>query len=164
MAPNTMLKSVLQQIPASLVMIMLAGSMLSGCETAQTRPDNSTDYLASVTPEHRRIIAKKQIAAGFTNLEVELAWGLPAYRRVSDDALQQIWYYTTIIQVNHYVTVKKKNPATGLDDYVEEPYPVQREVITRSVYFEEGVVTRWKIYPVSNDLIMKDESGNTPRE
>jgi len=159
-----MIKSVLQQITVSLVMIILAGSLLSGCETVQTPPDRISDYLASVTPEHRTIIANKQIAGGFTPLEVELAWGTPAYRRVSDDTLKQIWYYTTIIQDHHYVTVKKKNPATGLEEYVEEPYPVQREVIARIVYFEEDLVVRWKIYPVPNNLIKEHESGSAPPE
>jgi hypothetical protein len=43
---------------------------------------------------------------------------------------------------------------------VEEPYPVKREMILRTVDFEEGVVTRWKIYPLTNKLIKEIESGS----
>jgi hypothetical protein len=160
MKPATTVRSVLQRITASLVMVILVGGLLSGCQTAQTQPGGTTDDPAAVSPEHRRIINKKQIARGFTPLEVELAWGKPASRKTSEDELKQIWYYTAIVTVSHYVTVKRTNPNTGLEEYVEEPYPVKREMILRTVDFEEGLVARWKIYPLSNRLINELESGN----
>jgi hypothetical protein len=107
MLPGTVVKPAFQRITASLVMIILAGTLLSGCETAQTHPDSNPDDLASVTPEHRRIIANKRIARGFTPLEVELAWGKPAYRRTSDDTQKQIWYYRRIT-----TSLSKRNTRT----------------------------------------------------
>lgn len=76
--------------------VVLCCAMLSGCATPASRIKKNPELYASFPPEAQALIAKGEVAIGFTSDMVSMALG-PAdriYNRVTAEGTLEVWSYT----------------------------------------------------------------------
>jgi hypothetical protein len=130
--------------------VVLTGTLLAGCQQNPTKRNEDPSVAVETTEQQelrQRLIQEKKLEIGFSEKDVQQAWGEPEYKKDTDTG--QRWVYTKIIARQRYVLKRNYNESSKQWEYREVSQQVPEEVATRMVEFTNGKVSLWRIYPDS---------------
>ncbi|MEW6218407.1 MAG: hypothetical protein AB1634_02610 [Thermodesulfobacteriota bacterium] len=133
---------------SAALLVALLVPLLAGCDTRDSRIERNLPFFHSLPPEHQALIDRGQLAVGFSSQEVYLAWGKPSHEAVTQGSRGRVttWIYTWNRAETYYRTLRYFDERSGRWEYIDQPYTVQREVITKEVVLLNDRVDSWTIY------------------
>ena len=132
-----------------LVLAIILFFLLSGCETLSSRLERNIEALHSLPQPHQDLIRQGQIQVGFTPLEIYLAWGAPDHKAITENTKGSLetWIYTVTRSETYYRQRRLYNQTIDRWEYIENPYQIHREYVTKEAVIIDGHLDSFTLSP-----------------
>lgn len=132
-----------------LALLLCCLLLLTACETLNSRLTRNQALLATFPAEHQSLIRQGQVAVGFSQAEVYLAWGAPSHKTFTENTRghEEAWLYTTIQTETTYREERYYDPRFDSWQVIDRPYQRSFEVINQEAIFSNDRLDSFTLYP-----------------